>query len=796
MMKNWWGYIAGLLGGMIIAFIRLFITPKPQDNPRVHQVIEACRKHTRFRDKLTSTKSKRWLFHRWSIKKSIILAHVTVICNSTLDATALAALSAQANQFDTDSREIGIDNRASKCITCDSADVVPGTIVQVSDNVKAFGGELTIPVSTCTIRWRLQDDQGRVTTELLPDSYYVPQGGVRLLSPQHFHKCMSEKYKDKFKGEEPESTTSQSKFVLKWDHNRRKITVPIDPVTNVFTFCLAPGVNEFDRFTKSAHLHDDNSPVPYAHICQTLQEKHLIPPDDDDHSVSTAEDTEFAEPDDLSIASEGDEEHIMKVREPHLTSFDFTDDKDASEVNVITDEEDRLHPQTVDNYSAALLKFHHRFNHLSFSKLKHMARRGILPKGCAKAPTPTCSACLHCKLTRKAWRTKCNNSKPSKKAELPGEVVAVDQMKSSTPGLVAQMAGFLTFKRYHYVTVFVDHKTGYGYTHLQKTQSAEETVEAKIAFEAVAAKHGVTVQSYLADNGVFNSKLWRQHCIDNHQGLSFAGVNAHHQNGVAEKRIRDLTDMARTSLMHAQQRWPTAVHTALWPYAFRMAQESLNEAPRYSRSNHEQLSPVEMFSRSNIKPNPKYWQAFGCPTCVLANELQTTKGLKNKWLKRAEVGLYLGRSPFHARSVALVLNLTTGRVSPQFHVAFDSQFQTVRGTYGATRKDLPTSKWQEVCGFKEELPKLNANRDDYVPPESETNLKAQPFDLPFDEIIPDQDKQREQQAELQSGLLDPSQGSGGDKTSKNKRKNRSKQNSENTETQQVTEGIQHAEPSK
>ena len=42
------------------------------------------------------------------------------------------------------------------------------------------------------------------------------------------------------------------------------------------------------------------------------------------------------------------------------------------------------------------------------------------------------------------------------------------------------------------------------------------------------------------------------------------------------------------------------------------------------------------------------------------------------------LGIYVGHSPFHAGSVALVLNPRTGHVSPQFHVVFDDHFTTVQ----------------------------------------------------------------------------------------------------------------------
>jgi hypothetical protein len=71
----------------------------------------------------------------------------------------------------------------------------------------------------------------------------------------------------------------------------------------------------------------------------------------------------------------------------------------------------------------------------------------------------------------------------------------------------------------------------------------------------------------------------------------------------------------------------------------------------------------------------------------------------HKWRPRAKVGVYLGQSPQHARSVALVLSLETGLVSPQFHVSFDSSFQTVIST--ASEPNVP-SHWQALAGLQEE----------------------------------------------------------------------------------------------
>ncbi len=223
------------------------------------------------------------------------------------------------------------------------------------------------------------------------------------------------------------------------------------------------------------------------------------------------------------------------------------------------------------------------------------------------------------------------------------------------------MTGKLTTKRYKYAAVYVDQRSRFGYVHLQKTSSAEEMIEGKKAFETYARRHGVTIKSYVADNGIFKANLWVEECKKQDQGLTFAGVNAHHQNGVAERKIRELQDMARTMLIQANLRWPNGVTTNLWPYAIQMANEVINNTPSFQDENRR--LPVELFANSNVNANPKHWKPFGCPVYVLDH---------------SPVGIYMGKSPQYKRLVALVQSLETGLVSPQFHVAFDPSFRTVK----------------------------------------------------------------------------------------------------------------------
>ena len=142
------------------------------------------------------------------------------------------------------------------------------------------------------------------------------------------------------------------------------------------------------------------------------------------------------------------------------------------------------------------------------------------------------------KATRRQWRTNALvNAQKIQPVTAPGFVVAIDQMISETPGLVAQMTGFITRKRYKLTTVFVDHFSG------------------------------------------FTKVMGRQS-----------------QNGHAEKKIRNLQDLTRTMLLHAQHRWPSAITANLWHFAIRMANDDSSTSPGIKGG----IPPHELFAQVQI----------------------------------------------------------------------------------------------------------------------------------------------------------------------------------------------------
>jgi hypothetical protein len=136
------------------------------------------------------------------------------------------------------------------------------------------------------------------------------------------------------------------------------------------------------------------------------------------------------------------------------------------------------------------------------------------------------------------------------------------------------------------------------------------------------------------------------HCAKRHQMISFAGVNAHFQNALAKKCIRNLQDSACTMLVHAKHCWPQAISTHLWPYALCMANDVHMHAPL-----HFGKSLIDLFSKIASTTAPKHFHAFGCPVYVLTERMQQG-GKGSTWEERAHIGLHLGTSPYtHATSL-------------------------------------------------------------------------------------------------------------------------------------------------
>ena len=358
-----------------------------------------------------------------------------------------------------------------------------------------------------------------------------------------------------------------------------------------------------------------------------------------------------------------------------------------------------------------LLRWHQRLGHLEFKKIQHLMRSGILSHtsrtrslhtAAAKLKEfPKCAACLFGKQTTKTMPGKTMKIIQDRAGVLksgnllPGQEVSVDHFISSVKGRL-----FTGFNRgsiqdkYVGGCIFVDHASANIHVEFQSSLSSHETLGAKQAYENVCKDIGIVPQTYMSDNGTaFTSKEFVEHLSNFHQISKLAGVGAHHHNAQAERAIRTIMSIARTMMMHAGIHWPDVADPTLWPMAVKHSCFLYNHVP----SHLSGLSPNDLFTKTRW-PQKKFLDlhVWGCPVYVLDKSLQDGNKIP-RWKPRSSRSVYVGISDSHASTVPLVLNISTGAITPQFHVVFDDWFATVP----SESEDIPdfnSDDWNKMFG--------------------------------------------------------------------------------------------------
>jgi len=464
--------------------------------------------------------------------------------------------------------------------------------------VEGIGNGLEI-AGEGTFKFKITDDNGKIHTIKIPNSLYVPEMRRCLLSPQHWAQEAGD-------GQTWLETRRQSPYdcVLHWKGGKK--TIPHQSSSNVPVLYTSSSSSRYRAFAATFEAMEASF-FRREKVLQFPGRRDLM--DDIDPAEFIADENINFEKSDTT-EDEGvrdDDETIKTSNLSHLPSEDPP--SDALRRGPLTfdpnpqEEEDEHVTLAASDDQAELMRWHYRLGHLPFPKLKQLAVNGEIPKKLAKVAPPKCAGCLFGAMTKIPWHGK--ETKASHEvfiATKPGECVSVDQMTSTELGFFAQLKGKLTKKRYRCATIFVDHFSRLRFVHCQIDDSSEETIAAKRAFETFAAEHGVRVLHYHCDNGRFQDNAFRQACHEARQQLTFCGVNAHFQNGIAERCIRDLSESARKQLLHARARWPQAVHFALWPYALRNAALLHNSLPVLE----DGTSRLELFSSIHVGSNMKH----------------------------------------------------------------------------------------------------------------------------------------------------------------------------------------------
>jgi hypothetical protein len=261
--------------------------------------------------------------------------------------------------FDTDSYPIAVDNCASYTMTNDESDFID-TPVTVQKSILGIGS--TKALKQGTVRWSIQDDQGAVDYFTIPNTFYVPDLPIRLLSPQHWSQANDHL--------DAHSDTDAHRITLEWGNHIK--TIPLN-TSNVGVFRSTTGYNKAKPVLQAltALLHEE----------QYCTNAHLIPPDDEpSEEPSNQESTSLSEaPHETPIAPTTFLEGGLHANsQPHEIDFDL------EQLPLVEDDTQAQQDQVAfDNPSAQLLHWHYRLGHVPFRSIQAMAHQGRLPKALA-----------------------------------------------------------------------------------------------------------------------------------------------------------------------------------------------------------------------------------------------------------------------------------------------------------------------------------------------------------------------------------------------------------------------------
>jgi hypothetical protein len=163
----------------------------------------------------------------------------------------------------------------------------------------------------------------------------------------------------------------------------------------------------------------------------------------------------------------------------------------------------------------------------------------------------------------------------------------------------------------------------------------DKMITGKHGYERYLSLLGIKSKGYHANNGQFADKGFWDDCSDNDQSITFCGVSSHHQNGSAERIIKDLMLGARIILLHAKQMLPEYISTVLWPFALKCTEDWMNNLVHCAdgRTPYKSLTGLD-----SVKLDVSNFHTFGCPCYVLDHCLQSGNSMVPKWEPRAQMG--------------------------------------------------------------------------------------------------------------------------------------------------------------
>jgi hypothetical protein len=128
------------------------------------------------------------------------------------------------------------------------------------------------------------------------------------------------------------------------------------------------------------------------------------------------------------------------------------------------------------------------------------------------------------------------------------------------------------------------------------------------------------------------------------------------------------------STFDAKPKWDKNITAELWHFAIQHAATIYNTTK--GRSQDYNISPWEKIMGERSKLDQHDINPLFCPVYVLDRRMQEGTS-PPKWTKRTTQQVYVGHLHHYSKSLPMVWDLRTKLVSPQYHVMFDDNFDTI-----------------------------------------------------------------------------------------------------------------------
>ncbi|CAM8981982.1 unnamed protein product [Rhodiola kirilowii] len=183
-------------------------------------------------------------------------------------------------------------------------------------------------------------------------------------------------------------------------------------------------------------------------------------------------------------------------------------------------------------------------------------------------------------------------------------------------------------ENHKYFVTFIDEKSKY--TWLTLIQSKDRVLEAFMNFQNyITNQFNAKIKVFRSDNGgEYTSNTFKQHLANHGIIHQTSCPYTPQQNGVAERKNRNLMEIARSMMFH------TNVPKRFWGDAVMTASYLINRIPTRSLDD---ISPYEVLNKS--KPSINHLRVFGCLCFVLIPGEQ-----RNKLEAKSTKAMFIGYS--------------------------------------------------------------------------------------------------------------------------------------------------------